>query len=169
MPQFIEKIRIPVQVAQPAEEPVSGYLSLAPRAQYHDGPETLLELLNTPRRVLPFVSQQGESTRLLHREAIEWVMAGPDAPAGLVAPHTFRVTREERVQVCFRDGRSVEGVLRMELPDDLNRASDFLNTPEDFFPLTSGVRTLLISKAAVREVRLFSESPRPVGSGGSES
>jgi hypothetical protein len=163
MPPYVDKIHVPVQIALSADEPVGGHLSLAPRAQFHEGPETLLELLNGSLRVLPFLLGDNEPTRLIARDAITWVTAGPDTPAGMISPRTYQVTHEERVQIRFKDGRQVDGILRMELPEHLNRVSDFMNAPEDFFALTSGVRTLLIQKSAVREVRLFHASPSPIG------
>jgi hypothetical protein len=163
MPRYIEKIRIPVQIARAACEPLAGWLSLAPRAEFRDGPETLLELLNGSNRVLPLVLPEGD-TCLLLRDAIEWVTVGPDAPGGLVAPAGFAVTCEERVQVRLQGGGHLDGILRMELPEHLNRASDFLNGAGDFFPLASGVRTLIVNKGAVSEVRLFKASPKPLDS-----
>jgi hypothetical protein len=162
MPAYVEKIRVPVQIAQLANEPLAGFLALAPRAQFHDGPETLLELMNAPRRVIPVQLPDGE-TSLLQRDAIEWVTTDSGEAEHLVMPRNFLVTREEAVRVCLRNGQSIDGILRMELPEHLNRASDFLNASEDFFPLTRDTHTLLIHKSAVREVRLFDASPKPVG------
>jgi hypothetical protein len=46
----------------------------------------------------------------------------------------------------------------MRAPD---RASDFMNGEEDFFPLISSERTLLVSKLQLRGVVVFSASPKP--------
>ena len=50
----------------------------------------------------------------------------------------------------------------MELPEDLNRASDFLNGDGDFYPLMTRDGTVLINKTRVIDVQVFQESPLPV-------
>jgi len=51
----------------------------------------------------------------------------------------------------------------MELPGDLNRASDFLNAADDFFALVSGAETYLLNKSCVSSTLVFQSSPLPVG------
>ena len=51
---FIEKIKVPVQLAMLGETPAAGFLSLAPQAEWREGPETLLDRLNAHTRVVPF-------------------------------------------------------------------------------------------------------------------
>jgi hypothetical protein len=67
-------------------------------------------------------------------------------------------TREERVRVRLIGGAAFEGVLAMELPQEFNRTSDFLNAEEDFFPLSSASGTLLVNKRRLLEVRVFGAS-----------
>ena len=162
MARYIEKLQAAVRVSQTGEEPVDGWLSLSPQAEHHDGPETLLDLLNSSLRVLPLVRGEGQPVLLLMRTGVDWVMPAPDVARELVGPRTWRVTREERVEVRFLDGRRLEGLIQMELPDDLNRASDFLNGPDDFFALQTPFATLLVNKASVRDTLVYQSSPRPV-------
>ena len=162
MARYVEKVQVAVRVSLPGEEPMDGWLSLSPQAQFHDGPETLLELLNSGARVIPLVRSQGQPVLLLTRLSLDWVMPAPDVPPERIGPRTWRVTLEERVEVRFVDGRRVEGLVRMELPEDLNRASDFLNGPDDFFALQTPFASLLVNKASVRETLVFQSSPRPV-------
>ena len=42
-----------------------------------------------------------------------------------------------------------------------NRVSDFMNSPEDFFPLATSDGVYLVNKSRVREIQLFLTSPRP--------
>ena len=81
-----------------------------------------------------------------------------------VCPPTYSVTREERVSVRFRSGLELEGLLRMELPEMLNRASDFLNGPEDFFALMTADGVVLVNKRAVFDTRVYESSPLPLTS-----
>src|SRR5213592_1271236 len=137
MPEYIEKIRVAVRVSRPGEPLMEGTCSLSPGSPVHEGPETLLELLNTPITMLPFRRDADDATLLLSRTDLQWVVAGPGVAPELVRPASYCFTREERVSVRMRSGEAIEGMLQMELPENFNRASDYLNGPEPFFPLTT--------------------------------
>lgn len=161
MAEYIEKERIRVAVSRAGEPDLEGTLALSPLSEYHSGAETLLEFLNEPVRMMPFQRADG-ATLLLARHDIQWVFAGPGVATDLVRPPSFRFTREERVRVRLCGGEELEGLLQMELPDPVNRASDFLNGSGDFFPLTARDGTYLIQKHHAREILLFEDSPVPV-------
>ena len=168
MPEYIDKLRVTVRVSRSGEPVVEGVCSLAPESQFHSGPETLLELVNYPATMLPFQRLADDATLLLSRPDIQWLMAGPGVAPELVRPHTYRFTREERVRVRLSGGEELDGLLQMELPENINRASDFLNGPDAFFPLTTRQGTFLIQKARVREILLFDSSPLPLPDGAVE-
>lgn len=46
MPEYVAKLRARVRIGRPGEETIEGVVALAPRARFHDGPETILERLN---------------------------------------------------------------------------------------------------------------------------
>lgn len=154
MSHYVEKLRVPVRLASLGCDSVAGTLSLSPHAELHAGPETVLERLNAPTRIVPFVRAEDDGVVLLVRAHVEWVLAGPGVDAQLVRPAHFRPTREERVAVRMLTGASHEGVLAIEMPHEFNRLSDFLNGAEDFFPLQSAAGTLLLNKACVIDVRV---------------
>jgi hypothetical protein len=164
--EYIQKLRITVRISQPGQEPVQGFLSLAPQAEFHHGPETLLERLNARDRVIPFQRYEDGAVFLVSRLDLEWVAAGRIVDHDLVCPRTYRVTREERVHVRLKSGPEFDGLIQMELPENFNRASDFLNGPDDFFPLVTENGVLLVNKLAVLDTRLFESSPLPVGPAG---
>jgi hypothetical protein len=161
MAVYIEKLQVTIGVSRAGEPDIEGCCSLSPVAEHHAGAETLLDLLNAPRRVIPFQRQDGV-TLLLARHDIQWVFAGPDVPMEWVRGRGFRCTREERVRVRLSGGEELEGLLQMELPDPVNRASDYLNGPDDFFPLTARDGVYLIQKHHAREMVMFEASPMPV-------
>jgi hypothetical protein len=161
MAEYIPKIRIAVMVAQAGEPQVHGHLSLAPHSSQRLGPETLFERLNAPDRLIPFHRAGDGATVMLARDAIEWVAATPDVEDARLFPPPVFTTAEERVRVWFKSGASLEGMLRIELPEHLNRASDFLNGAEDFFPLMTGGAMRLINKQQILEVEVFETSPLP--------
>src|SRR2546427_162691 len=127
MPEYIEKLRVTVRVSRPGEPVMDGICSLSPHSQFHSGPETLLELLNSPVAMLPFQRLSDDALLLLSRLDLQWLMGGPGVAPELFRPRSFRFTREERVCVRLRDGEELEGLLQMELPETINRASDYLN------------------------------------------
>jgi len=165
-PGYVDKLLVPAYATFPGPERVEGAFTVSARSPLRPGPESLLELLNSPQRMLPFIRSADDVVLLVARLSIDWVEVDPEVPGAHVRPATFLVTREEHVQVRLTDGRLVEGVVSMELPDHLNRISDYLNLDEDFFALTGPSGTVLINKARVQGVRLFESSPRPVGSTG---
>ena len=159
---IVEKLMVPAKVMMPGPEQILGTFSLMPVSPSHLGPEALLDLLNAPTRMLPFIRWSDGTTLLLRRLAIDWVEVDGGIDPAWVRPRTFLVTREEHVQVRLIDGRLIEGRVSMELPDDMNRVSDFLNLPEEFFPLATRTGSVIVNKARIWGVRLFESSPRPV-------
>ncbi len=169
MTSYVEKIRVPVRVSQPGLAPMDGYLSLGPQAQFHAGPETLLERLNAPSRVIPFQRGEDGRTLLLSRLDVEWVAADPAVSPLLIRPPNFQITSEEMASIRLAGGATLEGRVQMELPEHLNRASDYVNGEEDFFPLMTPFGVLLVNKLRVTCYELHSESPSPPFTGTSAS
>ncbi|TMQ63496.1 MAG: hypothetical protein E6K78_10560 [Candidatus Eisenbacteria bacterium] len=169
MPEFISKLRVAVRIRQTGEEPVDGFLLLLPQAEFHRGPETILERLNATDRLIPFVRRSDGATLLVGRPELEWVAAARTVAAGLVLQQSHFVTHEERVAVRFRSGEEMEGLIQMELPEMLNRASDFLNGSDDFFALLTSAGTFLVNKGQVLHTRLFEASPLPIAPESGES
>jgi hypothetical protein len=161
MAEYVNKLKVAAEVSQPNEEPAEGLFSLAPTMRFRAGPETLLERLNAPDRVLPFQRRSDDSVVLYNRLEIAWVAAGAGVSSEQICPGTFHVTREEKVQIRLRDGGELEGLLRMEMPEHYNRASDFMNAEEDFFPLVTSRGIVLVNKRHVASMRLFESSPAP--------
>jgi hypothetical protein len=161
MPDYVGKLRVPVRLQLAGAEPLDGFLSVSPCSALYEGPETLLELLNAPQRALPFILESDESVLLVMRQHLDWVEAGEDADPELVSPRPFRVTLEEIVAVEWLDGVRLEGRLPMELPSGANRASNYMNSDDDFFPLVTESGTMLVNKLRLRAVRIFTATPRP--------
>ena len=99
---------------------------------------------------------------LITRLAIGHVTVSTEVEPQFVRSRLIAVTREEHVLVEMEDGVKLEGNLLVELPEHLNRASDFLNLPEDFFPLVTRQGAVFVNKAKVRVTRVFAKSPKPV-------
>jgi hypothetical protein len=159
---------VAVEMILAGSGPIAGSLLIAPSA-HRDGPETILELLNEPCRMIPLRCHPEPSMLLLSRQDIVWVKAVPGVEPEPVRPPHYRIKREERARLRLRAGGELEGWLQLELPDDLNRASDFLNGAEEFFPFVTVRGVLLVNKLQVSETRLFESSPLPLGSARDEA
>lgn len=162
MPLYIDKTRVHLDIAEPGREPMRGVVALAPGTRSHSGPETVLDLLNSSARVIPVNRPADGTTVLFTRLQISWVLAGSQVQRERIWPGTYRITKEERVLVEMEDGSLLAGRIQMELPDHLNRASDFLNGEGDFFPLIARAGIYVINKSKVRATQLFEASPLPV-------
>src|SRR5262245_2163113 len=117
MTSYVEKIRVPVRVSQAGLPPIDGYLSCGPQAEFHAGPEPLLELLKPRTRVIPLQRSEDERTLLLSRSDIDWVAADPAVQSSLVCPPTYQVTHQESVEIRLVGGASLEGHVQIELPE----------------------------------------------------
>ncbi len=146
MSRYVEKLRVPVRLAAIGCEPTEGILSLFPRAELHDGPETLLERLNTRTRVVPFQRAEDDAVLLVTRSRIEWVLAGPGIDPRLVQVPPF-YTREERVSVGSGRG-AVEDCFRSRCRTT-SIASRTSERRRRFLSALTAVGTMLIRKSCV--------------------
>jgi hypothetical protein len=164
MPGYVQKLRASVRVALAGDPPLDGVFCLAPWSRTHDGPQTLLELLNGSSRLVPLELPDDGSVRLLTRAAIEWV-----APHAGVDPRLQRPggtdDAEEPVLLRLHGGAELEGLLQLERLGEFNRASDYLNRVEDFFAVETRAGLVLVNKLRIREVRVFAISPLPMTAG----
>src|SRR5262249_61412728 len=115
-PIHVDKLLLPARIILPGLEQLVGSFALSPASAYRDGPESLLELLNSQVRVVPVLRESDDAVLLVSRLAIDWVEVSPQVDVELIRPRAFLVTREEHVQVRLINGRLVEGRVTMELP-----------------------------------------------------
>lgn len=161
MPTYTQKVRVPVRLSQPNLDPVDGLLALAPRQAGSERPETLLELLNSERNVIPFIRTADSALLLLTRPNIDWVAVGPGTEPRLVIPPDYVVTREQRVQLRFAYGGPIGGIIQWNDAGERNRLSDFLDWSTDFFAVKADAGTLIVNKQRVCETLVAEATPRP--------
>jgi hypothetical protein len=163
VPAYVEKLLVPARIALPGPEQITGMFALSASSPFRPGPESLLDLLNAPTRVVPFIRTADDVVLLVSRLAIDWVEVDRTVDPTWVRPASIVAAREEHVHVRMLDGRRIEGYVTMDLPEHLNRISDFLNLPEDFAPLVTRSGIVLMNKARISGARLFESSPKPPG------
>jgi len=150
MPVIVQKVRVPVRVSQPNQDPRDGWFLLFPKAVDGESPECIVELLNSPRVVLPFIQQDG-LILLLTRQNIDWVAVGSSVPDDLVLRPGYRVTHSQRVELRFTDESRVDGIIQWDSTHRNLRLSDFLNWCDDFFVLKTGFGILVVNRQRIRE------------------
>jgi hypothetical protein len=136
---------------------VDGFFCLAFGSTSPDEPQTVLELVNSSLRVIPFIVEEDGSVILLTRQNLDWVMAGERVEPEYVIPSESLAAREEPVVLDFMNGTTMDGLIQLAQRE--GRASDFLNAPADFYPVRTRLGMLLVNKSRVRETRLSTISP----------
>jgi len=159
---YVEKVRLPVRLAQPGLPPTDGFLMLVARMEHEQRPETLMELVNAPRIVLPFIGTNEHDVALLVRANIDWVAVGRDGRRDLLFPPGHRVTHGQRMQLSFTNEDRIEALVQWDRTDPRVRLSDFLNACADFFPVVASFGTLFVNRQRVRQMRIADEAPQPL-------
>lgn len=155
----IAKQRVAVRVATIGHDPVDGYVCLAPERGDPGQPGTILELLNSSHRVIPFILEGDGAIVLLTRTNFDWVIAGDRVERRFILPDEYLVARQEPVEIQFMNGTTIDGLIQIDGARGDLRASDFLNGSDDFYPVLTRLGTLLVNKERVKETRLATISP----------
>jgi hypothetical protein len=161
MAQNGRKLHVLVRMSQPGQSPIEGTVFLSSLSSRGDGPQTLSELLNRPERFIPFHRNEDGSTLLVARRHLQWVAASTETDRELLKPPENLSAREELVLIRFLDGSEVRGLIQMNLPSEQSRASDYMNCPDDFFPLSTTAGLLFVNKHAIVDTLVYETSPVP--------
>ncbi len=151
-----------MQLSQSNQEPLAGWLLLSPRTDQEDRPETVVELLNAPRVVLPFVQDTSRTILLLTRSNIDWVAVEVAVAPELVLPPDRSATRERHVELRLADESRIDGIVRLDASRCNLRQPDFLNGCDDFFALKTDFGTLIVNRRRIREARPIDPASRSV-------
>ncbi|GJM44441.1 MAG: hypothetical protein DHS20C21_12830 [Gemmatimonadota bacterium] len=166
MSHVIPKREVGVQIHTVSGDLLQGEVFLDFIDVIHRGEQTLLDKFNDDFDWLPLRSREG-FTEIVNRDWIVSVEPARGLPLELVRKESGEVFRRELVLVRLASGRSIDGRLAMDLPDEFSRVSDFLNFPQNFFALETDDGPVLIAKRHVLNLRAL-EAP-PAAPGGSES
>lgn len=159
---YVRKVRIPGLTSQPNGDPRDGWFMLAAHLGPSNRPETLLELLNSRRVVVPFIQARLPDVLMLTRVNIDWVIVEPRVDQNLIYPPNCRVTVEHRVDLRLLDERRIHAILRWDDRGGTARLSDFLNGSDDFIAAKTRFGLLLVNRLRIRETQLAEVTARPV-------
>jgi len=128
-----------------------GTLFLHLSAESHDGPETVLDRLNTPNRFMVLGVADDGPVVILNKAQIIRV----DLPIEVgrkEAGEAIPVADVESVRVRLINGEQLDGTIRVEGPVGRQRLSDFLNMPDAFLPLQGSAHLHLLQKRFISRI-----------------
>jgi hypothetical protein len=153
MSTHIPKLRVPVRLSEPNQDPRDGWFLLLPQFEQDERPETVMELLNSSRPIIPFIETDDESVLLLTRANIDWVSVGQGVPTHLIFPPGPPVDVEQRVVLRLVDDSRVEATIAWRSEGKGVRLSDHLSSIDAFVAVKTRFGTLIVNKLRVRETR----------------
>jgi hypothetical protein len=156
---YVPKRRVPVVVWMDSRRMWRGHFFLDQRTGAQRT-QTLLEKLNESHPFIPLAVGEGDTIELIQKPFVFRVTPGAGAENSEVFPRDARLTRQEAIELVFRDGSTLMGTLWMALSHESQRVSDFLNDQATrFFPLIAGTTVHLVNGASVMRVRVLQPSP----------
>ena len=120
---------------------------LADRAESHAGPESPLDLFNSPYAFLSVVLAGG-TMRFVALDQVVTVTL-PPVPPDEGEPFMGTVVK---VAVLMADGNALEGGFAYERPDSSRRLQDFLNQQVRFAQLHTAEGEVLVNKSYISHV-----------------
>jgi hypothetical protein len=147
-PLKVEKFKCRANVHFSTGGSLDVHFFLGYQAETHNGPETLLDLLNSDRTFVPIEDILMNEVLLIGKTRIVYV----ELPEGgaVLQGETFD---ELPVTVELVNGESLRGTFPTDLPPESRRASDYLNLMPQFIHLQSNPKLFLINKGYVLSVK----------------
>jgi hypothetical protein len=147
-------LSVPMQLARATfwtedEATFEGSLFLHLTAESHDGPETVLDRLNTPDRFLVLSVADDGPVVLLNKSQIIRVDVPADA-ASVDAPTP--PTDVERIRLRLINGEQLDGTVRAEGPEGQHRLSGLLNSQSAFLPVQGPAQLHLLQKRFISRI-----------------
>jgi len=132
-----------------------GQIYVMERVPHHDGPETVLELLNRPEGFFAFRPAEDEEILLVSK--VQTVSLSVDRQAPIADPARLSAARTLGLEVVLAGGATLGGWASVELPEQHARLLDYLNASEEaFFAVWSHAATHYVNRAYVLFARPLS-------------
>lgn len=136
-------------MTQGAAQP--GELYTMERVPQHDGPETVLEMLNRPEAFFAFRPQAGEELLLMAKG--HTVTVSLDSTAPITDPARLSAAKLLGFEVVLAGGTTLAGWASAELPPENSRLLDYLNSQDSFFALWTHAATHYVNRTHVLYAR----------------
>ena len=129
-----------------------GELYVMERVPQHDGPETVLEMLNRREAFFAFRPEAGDELLLISKGHIVSVTLDRQAP--IADPARLSAAKLLGLEVVLAGGTTLSGWASAELPPEHSRLLDYLNaSQEPFFALWTHASTHYVNRAHVLYAR----------------
>jgi hypothetical protein len=129
-----------------------GHIFLMERVPHHDGPETVLELLNRPEGFFAFRPAANHEVLLVSK--VQTVSLSIDRQAPIADPVRLSAARMLGVELVLAGGSTLGGWASAELPEHHARLLDYLNASRDaFFAVWTHAATHYVNRAFVLYAR----------------
>ncbi len=129
-----------------------GEIYVMERVPHHDGPETVLEMLNRPEGFFAFRPADGDAVLLVSK--LHTVALSVDRQAPIADPARLSAAKLRGVEVVLAGGSTLGGWASFELPNHHARLLDYLNASrEPFFAVWTHAATQYVNRAHVLYVR----------------
>jgi hypothetical protein len=146
--------RVPVPAHLLLTQGVSrpGQIYVMERVPHHDGPETVLEMLNRPEGFFAF--RPAEEADVLLPSKLHTIWVSVDRQAPIADPARLSAARMLGVEVVLAGGSTLGGWASVELPVQHSRLLDYLNASRDpFFAVWTHATTHYVNRAHVLYAR----------------
>lgn len=126
----------------------AGEVYVMERVPQHDGPETVLEMLNRREAFFAFRPEAGEEVLLVSKGHIVSVTMDRQAP--ISDPARLSAAKLLGLEIVLAGGSTLSGWASAELPPEHSRLLDYLNASQDpFFALWTHASTHYVNRAHV--------------------
>ncbi len=132
----------------------AGQIFVMERVSQHDGPETVVEMLNRPEGFFAFKPETVEGDDLMLVSKSHTVMIAVDRQAPIADPARLSAAKLLGLELVLAGGLKLGGWASVELPPEHSRLLDYLNSSRDsFFALWTHVSTHYVNPAHVLYAR----------------
>lgn len=148
----LPRAAVSAHVLLTAGETLPGQLYVSERVPQHDGPETVLEMLNRPEPFFAFRPDKGRALLLVSKA--HTVSVTLDHLAPIADPARLNAAKVLDLELVLAGGSTLRGSASVELPPQQSRVLDYLNAPGDtFFVVWTDAVTYHVSRAHVLYAR----------------
>jgi len=153
VPTFsLPRTTVAARLVLTAGAPASGSVFVMDRTAHHEGPETVLDMLNRGDAFFPFRPESRADAVLLIAKAHTVLLAVEGGP--FPDPARLSAAQAADVELVLEGVATLTGRVQFELPDAHRRLLDFLNASQDsFFAVTQGSTTNYVNRAHVLYAR----------------
>jgi hypothetical protein len=129
-----------------------GVVYVMERVQHHDGPETVLEMLNRPEGFFAFRPADEGQVLLVSKAQTIWLAVDRQAP--IADPARLSAARMLATELVLAGGATLGGWASAELPGDHARLLDYLNASDAlFFAVWTHAATHYVNRTHVLHAR----------------